>query len=81
MTELKDLIALIDYRPQVAAEAIAESNNILIYFQGVLSFSNTSHPLTYRLCHIVLRVAQFVAMHYKAKPAYRRARPSSFVLP
>ena len=73
--ELKQLITLIDYRPQVAAEAIAQSNNILIYFQGVLSFSNTSHPLTYRLCHSALRVAQFVAMH-KAKPIYRRARPS-----
>ena len=31
-------------------------------------FSRSSHPATYRLAQIALRVGQFVAMHYKYNP-------------
>jgi membrane-associated phospholipid phosphatase len=38
---------------------------MLLYWCGVLMFGKASHPWTYDLMEIALRIAQFQAMHYK----------------
>jgi hypothetical protein len=72
--EINELIELIDYRPGVMAEALRQRDDMLAYWCGVLMFSKASHPLTYDLMEIALRVGQFQAMHYKLREG--RPRPS-----
>ena len=72
--ELKELVALIEYRPGVMSEALAQRKNIEVYWKGLLSFNAVSHPWTCDLVEIVMRVGQFQAMHYKR--LFNRARPS-----
>ena len=74
--ELEELVALIDYRAGVMTEALAQCDNIIGYFRGVLSFTPFSHPWTYGLATIALRVGEFQVMHYKAK--FNRPRASTF---
>lgn len=74
--ELNELVALIDYRAGVMAEALAQCDNIIGYFRGVLSFTPFSHPWTYGLATIALRVGEFQVMHYKAR--FNRPRASRF---
>src|SRR5205823_9627563 len=71
--ELAQLMQLIEYRPGVMAEALAQRQNIEIYFQGLLAYNGASHPNTYRLVEIAQRVGQFQAMYYKW--GYQRPRP------
>jgi len=71
--ELAQLMRLIEYRPGVMAEALAQRQNIEIYFQGLLAYNGASHPNTYRLVEIAQRVGQFQAMYYKWE--YQRPRP------
>jgi membrane-associated phospholipid phosphatase len=66
--ELEELQELMDYRQGVMAEALAQLNNLVVYWCGLLMFNKASHPATYRLSQIALRVAQFQAMHYKFNP-------------
>ncbi len=63
-----------DYRAGVALEALAQCNGIIGYFRGILSFTSVSHPKTFGLAAIAIRVGEFQVMHYKAK--YNRPRPS-----
>ena len=76
--ELKELVALIEYRSGVMAEAMAQRSNFLGYWQGVLTFNASSHPWTCDLCEIALRVGQFQAMHYKN--VFNRPRPSQLLM-
>ena len=66
--ELDELQDLMDYRQGVMAEALAQLNNLVVYWSGLLMFNKASHRATYRLAQIALRVAQFQAMHYKFNP-------------
>ena len=63
--EIDELIALIDYRGGVLAEAIMQRDNMLRYWCGALMFGKSSHPWTYDLMQIAMRVGQFQVMHYK----------------
>jgi hypothetical protein len=72
--ELKELVRLIDYRPNVLSEALAQRDGIDDYFRGILSFTPSSHPRTFGLMQIALRVGEFQVMHYKYK--FNRMRPS-----
>jgi membrane-associated phospholipid phosphatase len=74
--EIDELVALIDYRAGVMTEALAQCDNIIGYFRGVLSFTPYSHPWTYGLAMIALRVGEFQVMHYKAR--FNRPRASRF---
>jgi hypothetical protein len=72
--ELRYLIDLMDYRPGVLAEALAQANAIDGYFRGVLTFTRSSHPKTYLLMQTALRIGEFQVMHHKRK--FNRPRPS-----
>ena len=72
--ELDELAELIEYRPGVLGEALAQRNNIVGYFCGLWSFAPGSHPKTSRIVTIAMQIAQFQAMWHKAY--WNRPRPS-----
>lgn len=72
--ELQDLAEIVDYRPGVALEALAQRNGIIDYFRTILSFTSSTHPMTFGLAAIAVRIGEFQVMHYKAK--FNRPRPS-----
>lgn len=72
--ELRQLAEIMDYRSGVALEALAQCNGIIEYFRGILSFTSSTHPKTFGLAAITIRIGEFQVMHYKAK--YNRPRPS-----
>jgi len=75
--ELKELASLIEYRPAVLNEALRQVDAIGVigYFRGMLNFTPTSHPFTYGLARIGVRVGEFQVMYYKA--LFNRPRPST----
>jgi len=50
------------------SEALAQRDNISVYWAGLLMYNKASHPATYRLAQIALRVGPFQAMYYKYNP-------------
>jgi hypothetical protein len=72
--ELDMLVSLMEYRDGVMSEAIAQATNIISYFQGLVGFTDASHPETTNLCIIALNLGQFAVMLYKQK--FDRPRPS-----
>ena len=66
---------MIEFRPNAAAEALAQRNNIGGYFQSVLSFNSASHPATVELVWAGLRIGQFQSLWFKSK--FNRARPTA----
>ena len=70
-TEKADLLEMIEFRPGVMAEALAQADGITRHFRGAFSYSKATHPNTVYLEQGALRVAQFVAMYYKNR--YQRA--------
>ena len=72
--ELADLVKLVEYRPEVMSEALAQATDMVGYWAGLLMFSRFSHPWTFRLARIAIVVGEFVAM--KLKRANQRPRPS-----
>jgi hypothetical protein len=72
--ELGDLVKLVEYRQEVLGEALAQANDVVGYWSGLLMFSRYSHPWTFRLARIAIVVGEFVVM--KLKRDYQRARPS-----
>ena len=72
--ELDELLELVEYRPGVMAEALAQRSNLAAYWRGVLMFNAASHPWTCDLLQIASQVGQFQAMHYKNK--FNRPRAS-----
>lgn len=72
--ELAELADLVEYRPGLMAEALAQRGALVRYWQTMLAFNSGSHPATTRLMEVCLRIAQFTAMYYKKK--FHRPRPS-----
>jgi membrane-associated phospholipid phosphatase len=72
--ELDELQMLVEYRPEVLSEALAQMTDMVGFWAGLLMFSPYSHPWTFRLARTAIVVGEFVAMYYKRK--YQRARPS-----
>jgi len=72
--ELDELQLLVEYRPEVMSEALAQMNDMVGYWAGMLMFSRSSHPWTFRLARTAIVVGEFVAMYWKRQ--YNRARPS-----
>jgi len=72
--EFKELHDLIQYRPGVLGEALAQRDDIISHFRGVLSFTALTHPYTYGLCKIAETIGFFLVMHYKG--VFNRPRPS-----
>ena len=70
--ELRELAALVDARPSVMAEIMAQKDAVL-QISGILGFNMRSHPATTYLAIAASRVAGFAAMHYKANFNRRRA--------
>jgi membrane-associated phospholipid phosphatase len=63
-----------DDRSKMLDEIIKQSNNLASYWLGLLMFNSRSHPATFDLINVALRVGQFAVMHFKYK--YNRPRPS-----
>ena len=63
--DLDELFSLIEFRPAVMSEALAQRNNISAYWRGAFLYGNASHPFTYDLTQAALRVGEFQAMFYK----------------
>ena len=76
--EIAELIELIEYRPAVFSEARRQVDGVIGYFRGILSFTELSHPWTFGLATIALRIGEFQAMHYKAK--FNRPRASTLAV-
>ena len=73
--EIGMLLELASFRDGVLSEALAQRNGIVPYFQGLVGFTDASHPRTKVLCDLGLAIGEFVVMHYKA--IFVRSRPSS----
>ena len=73
-TELEELAELIDYRSDVLDEALAQRNNIVGWFAGILSFNATTHPWTSLIAAAAETYGLFLAMYWKAE--FQRPRPS-----
>ncbi|WP_375415444.1 hypothetical protein [uncultured Bradyrhizobium sp.] len=74
--ELDELVKLIEYRPGVMSEAMAQRTNPWAYFRGILMCSSASAPATHTLVEIASHIGQFQVMHYKM--LYNRPRPSQY---
>jgi membrane-associated phospholipid phosphatase len=74
--ELAQLVKLIEYRPGVMSEALAQLTNPWAYFRGILMCNASSAPATHTLVEIATLVGQFQAMHYKRH--FNRPRPSQY---
>jgi acid phosphatase (class A) len=72
--ELDVLEELASYRDGVMSEAITQATSIVPYFQGLVGFTDASHPQTTNLCFVALNLGTFVVMYYKQK--FNRPRPS-----
>jgi membrane-associated phospholipid phosphatase len=74
--ELNELVKLIEYRPGVMSEAMAQLTNPWAYFRGILMCNSSSAPATHALVQIASHIGQFQVMHYKM--LYNRPRPSQY---
>jgi hypothetical protein len=72
--EKADLTEMIEFRPGVMAEALAQKDDITTHFRGALSFNKATHPCTVYLIQGALRAAQYAVMRYKHH--FNRRRPS-----
>ena len=72
--ELIELLSMVEYRGGALAEALAQRQGIATYFRGALPFSRSTHPKTTLAIGAVMRVAHFLAQHYKGR--FNRPRPS-----
>lgn len=73
--ELRQLAGYkVEHRNALMSEILKQRSNMSAYWLNLLMFSRKSHPATFDLVNIVLRVGQFAAMHFKKK--YNRPRPS-----
>ena len=72
-SELDMLIELMAYRDGVMSEALVQATNIIPYFQGLVGFTDTSHPQTTNMCIIAQSLGEFTVMLYKNM--FNRPRP------
>jgi len=63
--EIEELFTLVDYRPAVIDEALAQCNGFLQYYSGLLMFSRSSHRYTFLLANFAVEAGTFFAMHFK----------------
>ncbi len=61
-------------RADAADEIVAQKDEFVSYFMGLLGATPGSHPQTYRLMHFANLVGAFMSMHFKAQ--HSRRRPS-----
>src|SRR5262249_44046104 len=74
-SELDDLVtAATNERADALGEIMAQSDEFLSYFMGLLGVTPTSHPRTCRLLYIASLTGLFVVMYFKNM--YQRPRPS-----
>jgi hypothetical protein len=73
-SELEELVAIMDYRPGMVSEFLAQCNGILDYLRGIFSFSAKSHPMTYALGATAIYIGEFQVMYHK--DIHNRPRPS-----
>jgi hypothetical protein len=71
--ELKELTELMEFRPGVMAEALAQRTRPDTYFASALGFSASTHPSTAYLIEGMMRIGEFQAMYHKAKHQRPRA--------
>jgi membrane-associated phospholipid phosphatase len=74
--ELKELVTLVEYRPGVMAEALAQLTNPWAWFRAILMCNSKSAPATSQLVAIASLIGQFQVMHYKRY--FNRPRPSQY---
>jgi hypothetical protein len=74
--ELDELVKLIEYRPGVMTEALAQLTNPWAYFRGILMCNASSAPATHALVQIASKIGQFQVMQYKMR--FNRPRPSQY---
>jgi len=72
--QIKELVELVEYRPGVMSEALAQRTDLWAYYRGLLMCDSWSAPYTRELVEIATRVGRFPAMNYKKK--FNRPRPS-----
>lgn len=72
--ELTELTLLIEYRPAVMGECIAQINNVEDAYRGILSYSRLTHPATSKLVGLAEECSTLAVMHFKR--VYARQRPS-----
>jgi hypothetical protein len=70
------LLTLIEYRPGVMAEAMAQVSNPWAWFRGILMCNSKSAPATHKLVEVASHIGQFQAMQYKMQ--FNRPRPSQY---
>jgi hypothetical protein len=73
--ELAMIKQLIPFRQGVMAEALAQRNGIVAYFQTLCGFTTLSHRRTSELCAMALAIGGFYVMRYKKM--FDRVRPST----
>jgi membrane-associated phospholipid phosphatase len=74
--ELNELIELIEYRPGVMAEALAQLTNPWRWFRAILMCNSKSAPATHLLVETAAYIGQYQVMWYKRH--FNRPRPSQF---
>ncbi len=74
--ELDELVELIEYRPGVMAEALAQLANPWRWFRAILMCNSKSAPATHLLVQTASKIGQFQVMQYKRQ--FHRPRPSQF---
>ena len=75
--ELNDLAAVQhDHRRAMLGEIVKQHGSMASYWSALLMFNRRSHPATFDLVNVALRVGQFAVMFFKHK--YNRPRPSQF---
>lgn len=75
--ELALMERLADYRDGVMAEALAQRDGVIAYFQGLAGFTAASRPKTTELCIIANAIGQFLVMYHKQ--VWQRPRPSELL--
>ena len=72
--ELKELVALLEYRNGIMGEATTQASTIDEYFAGILNFNRYTHPVTTRLVAVCLNAATSSVMQFKFH--FQRPRPN-----
>lgn len=79
--EQDELDKLADYarfeRADALAEILAQKDEFISEFMGLLVITPSSHPNTYRIMHVANLFAAFTVMHFKTQ--YKRLRPSQLL--
>jgi acid phosphatase (class A) len=78
-SEIRELVALKAQRQALMPEIQAQDRYFQLYFIGLLTMTERSHPATYLLLKIAARIGETVMSQQKMK--FSRARPSQIYPP